>query len=99
MNYALIENGIVINMIVIAPYNLSDFPSAIPVGDKPVGIGDEYRDGKFYRDGKEILSELEQTRVMLLAAEQQLTDADLALMAAEKEITDRDLQLMEVQSQ
>ena len=70
MNYALIENGIVINMIVIAPYNMSDFPSAVPVGDKPVGIGDEYRDGKFYRDGEEVLSELEQLKLQLAQAEE-----------------------------
>ena len=59
MNYAIIQNGVVVNMIVIAPYNTSDFPDAVPVGDKPVVIGDEYRDGKFWRDGAEILSPAE----------------------------------------
>ena len=59
MNYAIIQNGVVVNMIVIAPYNTSDFPDAVPVGDKPVGIWDEYRDGKFWRDGAEILSPAE----------------------------------------
>ena len=59
MNYAIIQNGVVVNMIVIAPYNTSVFPDAVPVGDKPVGIGDEYRDGKFWRDGAEILSPAE----------------------------------------
>lgn len=59
MNYALIENDIVTNIIVLLPGNASDFPDTAPVGDKPVGIGDEYRDGKFYRNGKEILSPLE----------------------------------------
>ena len=59
MKYAIIQNGVVVNMIVIAPYNTSDFPDAVPVGDKPVGIGDEYRDGKFWRDGAEILSPAE----------------------------------------
>lgn len=54
MNYAIIQNGVVVNMIVIAPYNTSDFPDAVPVGDKPVGIGDEYRDGKFWRNHQEI---------------------------------------------
>lgn len=29
------------------------------MGDKPVGIGDEYRDGKFWRDGAEVLSPAE----------------------------------------
>ncbi|WP_308752954.1 hypothetical protein [uncultured Anaerotruncus sp.] len=56
MNYAIIQNGVVVNVIVIAPYNTSDFPDAVPVGDKPVGIGDEYRDGRFWRNGTEVLS-------------------------------------------
>lgn len=59
MNYAVIRGGVVVNMIVIAPYNTADFPEAVPVGDKPVGIGDEYRDGKFWRDGAEVLSPAE----------------------------------------
>lgn len=56
MNYAIIRNGMVVNIIIVAPYNTSDYPDAVPVGDKPVGIGDEYRDGKFWRDGTEVLS-------------------------------------------
>ena len=56
MNYAIIQNGVVVNVIVIAPYNTSDFPDAVPVGDKPVGIGDEYRDGRFWRNSTEVLS-------------------------------------------
>ena len=63
MNYAIIQNGVVVNMIVIAPYNTSDFPDAVPVGDKPAGIGDEYRDGKFWRDGAEVLSPTELSTV------------------------------------
>ena len=59
MNYAIIRNGVVVNMIVIAPYNTSDFPDAVPVGGKPGGIGDGYRDGKFWRDGAEVLSPAE----------------------------------------
>ena len=54
MNFAVVQNGVVENMIVIAPYNTSDFPDSVPVGDKPVGIGDEYRDGKFWRNHQEI---------------------------------------------
>lgn len=60
MNYAIIQDGRVTNMIVLSPHNACDFPDAVPVGDKPVGIGDEYRGGKFWRDGAEVLSEAEQ---------------------------------------
>lgn len=42
------------------PSNASDFPAAVPAGDKPVAAGDEYRDGRFWRDGAVVLSETEQ---------------------------------------
>lgn len=54
MDYALIENGIVTNIIYLHPINADEFPSAVEIGGLPVAIGDSYTDGKFYRDGKEI---------------------------------------------
>lgn len=68
MNYALIENGVVINIIWLSPSNASDFPNAVSFGDKPVGIGDSYIDGKFYRDGTEILTPLEEAQAALASA-------------------------------
>ena len=59
MNYALIENGIVTNIIWLYEGNASDFPAAVKLGDRPVAIGDTYIDGKFYRDGNEVLTALE----------------------------------------
>ena len=59
MIYALIDNGIVSNVIVLNDRNASDFPAAVKLGDRPVGIGDTYADGKFYRDGMEVLTPLE----------------------------------------
>ena len=56
MNYAIIEKNIVTNIIVIAAYNAAEFPNAVKLGEIPVGIGDEYHDGKFWRDSKELLS-------------------------------------------
>ena len=55
MNYALIENGIVINVIWLDPDNAGDFPSAARC-DVPAKIGDAYQDGRFYRDGSEVLT-------------------------------------------
>ena len=51
MNYALIDNGIVTNIIWLSPKNADEFPNAIPYGNLPVQIGDTYEDGKFYRNG------------------------------------------------
>lgn len=59
MRYALIDNGIVSNIIALNDRNASDFPAAVKLGDRPVGIGDTYTDGKFYRDGVEVLTPLE----------------------------------------
>ena len=62
MRYALIDNGIVSNVIVLNDRNASDFPTAVKLGDRPVCIGDTYADGKFYRDGVEVLTPMEQAQ-------------------------------------
>lgn len=62
MNYALIDNGIVINMIWLYSGNASDFPTAVPCGDVPVAIGDTYDGEHFYRAGERVLTPLEQAR-------------------------------------
>ena len=62
MRYALIDNGIVRNVIVLNDRNASDFPTAVKLGDRPVAIGDTYTDGKFYRDGVEVLTPMEQAQ-------------------------------------
>ena len=56
MDYALIDNGIVVNIIYLHPMNADEFPNAAPTNDLPIEIGDTYIEGKFYRDGKEIVS-------------------------------------------
>lgn len=72
MRYALIENGIVTNIITLNDRNTGDFPTAVKLGDRPVGIGDTYTDGKFYRDGVEVLTQLEQ-------AQEEMTEYKAAL--------------------
>lgn len=57
--YALVEDGIVTNIISLDSRNASDFPNAIKTADRPVAIGDTYTGGKFYRDGNEVLTPLE----------------------------------------
>ena len=63
MNYALIENGIVTNVIWLYPANVADFPNAVPLGDVPAGIGDTYEDGVFYRDGEKVLTAAEEAEL------------------------------------
>lgn len=59
MSYALIENNVVVNLISLSDRNDSEFPNAVKLNNRPVAIGDTYTDGKFYRDGVEVLTETE----------------------------------------
>ena len=59
MNYAVIENGKVANVIVAEPWgakSLEGVMTLVAVEDRPVTMGDEYKDGDFYRDGEKILT-------------------------------------------
>ena len=62
MNYALIDNGVVTNIIILYPGNASDFPAAVPCGDVPAAIGDTWDGEHFYRAGERVLTPLEQAR-------------------------------------
>lgn len=68
MRYAIIQDNIVTNIIALRDTNAKDFPGAVALHDRPVGIGDTYSDGKFWRDGKEVLTaqeEIEQYKAAL----------------------------------
>ena len=56
MNYALIEHGIITNVIWLHPGNADEFPNAVALEDIPAGIGDTYEDGVFYRNGERVLT-------------------------------------------
>lgn len=60
MRYAIVADGIVTNVIALNDRNASDFPTAVKLGERPVGIGDTYTDGKFYRDDVEVLTSAEE---------------------------------------
>ena len=47
MPYAVIEDGVVVNIIVLNEENAAEFPNAVKLPDKPVDIGDSYIDGEF----------------------------------------------------
>ena len=59
MNYALVNDGVVTNIIWLSDRNAHEFSGAVKLYDRPVAIGDTYEDGKFYRDGVEVLTEME----------------------------------------
>ena len=59
MDYAVIENGMIVNVVWLLPNNADDFPNVVPLGDVPAGIGDTYNGIYFYHNGKRILTELE----------------------------------------
>ena len=68
MRYAVITEGTVTNVITQWETNAGDFPGAVALHDRPVGIGDTYQDGKFYRGGQEVLTaqeEIEQYKAAL----------------------------------
>lgn len=68
MRYAIVTGGAVTNVIALREINAGDFPGAVALHDRPVGIGDTYSDGKFWRDGKEVLTaqeEIEQYKAAL----------------------------------
>lgn len=74
MRYALIDNGIVTNIIALNDRNAGDFPTAVKLGDRPVAIGDTYIDGKFYRDGAEVLTPLEAAQAEIETYKSALTE-------------------------
>ena len=76
MQYAVIENGAVVNVIWLDPRNAADFPDAVPVGDVAAGIGDGYADGAFWRDGTRLLTPLE-------AAQATIAELDAAVLELE----------------
>lgn len=62
MRYAVIEDGVVVNVIILYPGGAKSFPGAVPCGDLPVAIGDTWDGEHFYREGARVLSPVEQAR-------------------------------------
>ena len=55
-SYAMIENGIVVNVISLRRSQAHEFPGSVELGDIPAMIGDTYSDGIFYRHGEQVKS-------------------------------------------
>ena len=90
---ALIENGIVSNVIWCSDSERQT-DALIDLADRPVGIGDTFLDGKFYRGGEEVLTPLEaaQNDVQKLQDENDTLLSDMAQMV--EDVYQSDMEMM-----
>lgn len=72
---AVIDSGIIVNMVWCDDYTPETETQKDP-GDRPVGIGDTYTDGKWYRDGVEILTPLEEAQENVKNLQDQMIELD-----------------------
>lgn len=77
-NMAFVENGIVSNILWCADME-PETDSLIDTADRPVAIGDSYESGKFYRNGEEVLTQLQAALKKNAEYEAELADARAAL--------------------
>lgn len=98
MDYAIVENGTVTNVVVLTQKDLPYFPDAVLIPEGTLtGIGDQYKDGKFYCDGEEITSqpwqaaEMQRLNNLLIDTQQAITDQDLSMIEAQQTITELEL--------
>lgn len=75
---AVISDGIVSNMIWCSD-SAKETDTLKDPADRPVGIGDTYSDGKWYRDGVEILTPLEEALKKNAEYEAALSEIESAL--------------------
>lgn len=60
MRFAIIEENKITNVIVLNPETAGEFPNAVTIPENiHAGIGDTYRDGRFYRENPETHEEEE----------------------------------------
>lgn len=77
-NMAYIVNGTIANMLWCSDSE-PDTDTLINPADHPVAIGDTYSGGKFYRDGVEILTPLEEAVKKNAEYEAALSEIEIAL--------------------
>lgn len=69
-DYALIENGVVTNVIWLCESNAGEFPDAVCISNRPVTIGDQYVGGVFVREENPVLTYEEIATAALEAVEE-----------------------------
>lgn len=72
---AVIDDSVVVNMEWCDDYTPETDTMKDP-GDRPVGIGDTYFSGRWYRDGVEILTPLEQAQQIVENLQAQMIELD-----------------------
>lgn len=99
MRHALVEGTKIVNVIEIDPRNASDFKNAVTIPENIfAGIGDSYRDGRFYRYNEETQQEeeiLPDDPMAAYAQELQNYQTELAQLTVD---TDYRLLMLEFQS-
>lgn len=75
---AVVNDGVVSNIIWCSDSE-PETDTIINPADRPVAIGDTYRDGKFYRGGVEILTLLEEAQKQIAEYETALSEIEAAL--------------------
>lgn len=91
-NMARIEDGIVVNIEWFSSETV-ETENLKNMEDRQVEIGDTYQDGKFYRDGMEVLTPLEQAYkdVQELQDENDTLLSDMAQMVDEVYTSDMEM--------
>lgn len=77
MNYAIVENSMVTNIIWLNASNANEFAGAVALGDVPAAIGDGYVDGVFTRDGQKVLSPLQAANVTIAKLDSYVLELEL----------------------
>ena len=77
-NMALVSDGVVVNILWCSD-KAAQTDTLIDPDGRPVGIGDTYSDGKFYRDGAEVLTPLEAALAQIAALREEKADMQAAL--------------------
>lgn len=74
----VVDDGVVTNIIWCTD-NTPQTATWLNCDDRPVAIGDTYSGGKFYRDGVEILTPLEEAQKQIAEYEAALSEIETAL--------------------
>ena len=77
-NMALVSDGVVVNVLWCSDKATQTDTIIDPAG-RPVGIGDTYSGGKFYRSGVEVLTPLEEAQAEIAALREEKADMQAAL--------------------
>lgn len=80
MVFAIVEDGIVTNVIWLCASNRLDFPHSVCIANRAVAIGDQYTDGTFFRDGMPVLAYTEQITALI----NQVSELEAAVSSIEE---------------